>query len=543
MKRQLQVIIIIIALSASSSIILANGKVGPPFDLNLTLKGDETQVIENQNVTLLGDLVIQGDASLKLVNSQIIFTENSGGIWLSGNGRLELENSSVTFNLYSNAGLSATNQSKVVLHNSNIMNKTWCDIHLRYHYHYLVNIFDEASIEATNSSIGTLRLNDNSKAKVENSFIGNLDYNRSDCTITNTTIDIVGFTIQNGSYNCKIRQIKEADNSTSFEISGVPGSIQLKGIKIQYTSFVQSLNSDLTLHDSNIPFIRSDSDTTLLRSTIPQLSAGGNATVEIIDSKVDYLTEGSQGIQRLHVSNSTIGKTEFSLTGEALIESSKIGVWMPSYMLYPNTIRTIRVSDSRFGNFTVDSNTTYVFSNVVIENRTFIIPGFTSFGQTSISGSVEFNGVSPQYGGWYPENIYSVLEREFSVSVQSVGTPLSGVQITLRRGDEVVWSGYSDSSGSVRFNLRFERVRVVDVPGSKPTIDIDNVTTPLNLSVEYGGDSVSRTITLGSGTPIMIGFDALTRTQRETMAGIMVLLLVVAICIVSLRNMSWLRNA
>ncbi len=265
--------------------------------------------------------------------------------------------------------------------------------------------------------------------------------------------------------------------------------------------------------------------------------------MEIIDSKVDYLTEGSQGIQRLHVSNSTIGKTEFSLTGEALIESSKIGVWMPSYMLYPNTVRTIRVSDSRFGNFTVDSNTTYVFSNVVIENRTFIIPGFTSFGQTSISGSVEFNGVSPQYGGWYPENIYSVLEREFSVSVQSWGAPLAGAQLILRRGDVVVWSGFSDSSGLARFNLRFERIRVVGVPGSKPTVDIDNVTTPLNLTVEYGGDSVSRMITLGSGTPIVIGFDALTRSQREEVAGIMVLLLVVAICVVSLRILNGSRVA
>ncbi len=144
----------------------------------------------------------------------------------------------MTFNLYSRSNLTAADQSQVILHDSSIMNKTWCDIHLRYHYHHLVNIIDEASIEATNSSIGHLRLNDNSKANVENSFIGNLDYNRSDCTITNTTIDIVGFTIQNGAYNCKIRQIKEADNSTIFEISGVPGSIQLKGIHIQYTSFV-----------------------------------------------------------------------------------------------------------------------------------------------------------------------------------------------------------------------------------------------------------------------------------------------------------------
>ena len=488
MKRQTTALLLLIPILLTSHITFsARAEIGQTQEpLDLILGGNEVRIIANQNLTINGNLQVADAATLKLVNTHLRFM-NTSQLELSGGGRIELTNSDfsnldITYPLL----LTIRDDSSLSLRNSSILGNTWCPLHLRYHYRYYIEMYDRSKIEASNSSIGNLILFDSSTAQVNGSYIGSLNYYSSKCQITDTTIDILGITITEDSSNLKIKQTGPSiENATHFEVAGVPGELILREIKLLYFTFINAINCTLTVWDSNPSIIMYTGNQTLRieDTTTSTLSLYGNPTVEIFDSSVKWITGATDYIRKIHFRNSTIGTTEFSLREEALIESSRVGRWLSNYLVPPGShTRHMRIIDSVFGNFTVDTNTVYDFENTRVENWTWISPSFSKGEPSYISGEVEFGGLTPISDLVYSDSLYCLVTRQFEVIVLRGGAHQKSAHLELRRGGELVWSGYTDERGSASFNLTFTRIVEIPYQWGVPSIDYDNVTQILDLA-------------------------------------------------------------
>jgi hypothetical protein len=505
---------------------------------DLTLSGNESLLITDRDYTVNGSITIKENASLKLVNTHLDFTQGNWVFQLSGTGHLELINSNINMTIPNS--ITAHDNASIKMQDSEVFKKFWCDIHLRYHYTYGFELKDQSCLIADNSKIGTLS-SGGSTTNVENSFIGYLTQDSADLQLRNTTIDSVMFNLRNGNYSCKLNLGENIKHwSSVLDGGGLPWNMTLDDVRSQIYS-IYAENCTLRVIDSNPYFIycRGESLVSLEDTVTPRLYLLGNASVEISNSSIQSLDGTSARIQRIAVKDSRIDVAEFTLDGEASIEGSSIGGW-DSGFFHSDTTGGVRVNDSVFDNFTIASNTVYELDNVTVYKRAWMQYSFNPLECIHLSGDLKYHGKLQAFDPYSVESIYYRLSREFEVRILRGGEPLESASVELRRGNETLWRGTSDARGVARFNLTFSRVLVVNpVPGQVPLVDTNNMTSALSLVVMDGGDTWSMSAGVFVDTPLLVTFESFSASQRVWIASSFVFVLLLSVFVLCFRLFRW----
>jgi hypothetical protein len=504
----------------------------------LILSGNQSLVITNQDYIVNGSIIIRDNASLKLVNSHLDFTQGNWTFELLDSGHLELDHSDINMTVPYNIG--AHDNSSIKLLNSEVFKQFWCTIHLTYHYTYAINLLDESRLYANNSSIGILNTSKDTVSNIADSFIGELMQCSSSLHLRNTTIAVLEFMLNNGNYSCRLKLSDNIKNwDSKLEGGGIPGNITFDDVGITQTYCLYTVNCTLRLRDSNPDFIvcQGHSEISVEDSVTQSLNIRGNATLDISNSSIKLLDASDATIQSLTIRKSRIGSTTFTLSENAVIEDSQIDKWDSGWYSWIGSTRQVTIKDSSFVNMTINSHTVYSLRNVTVKNDAWIQPDFNEIRPTYISGGLVYGGDLQSFDSYGVDNLFYQVTRGFEVKVLRGGAQLQSASLELRRDNETIWRGTSDYLGESRFNLTFSRIMVVNpIPGQPPLVDTNNMTNTLTLLVRDGGDTRSMTLGVLSSTPLVASFPSLTGTQSAWVAALIILALLVSVVLTLLKT-------
>jgi hypothetical protein len=396
---------------------------------------------------------------------------------------------------------------------------------------YLV-AYDQSLSKVSNSSIKILLIDQKSSAyvQVSNSTINTLALYSGVCVVEKSTVDFAWFPLMSGSYHCKLSLSK---NETMWNIKrdggGIPCDLTLQNTLLR-EFMIFAYNSTLDIRDSNLYSLsvygRSNVSITNCTTNI----YFGNSTVEAVeisDSRIGRLEgEWEAIIKKLFIEKSVIGVVSFTspTIKELYIEESvistvasglgeytrvdrtQVGSWW-SFTGQEGSTRFVEISDSSFGNFTINPQTAYSFRNVTVNGYVWvdysllIEPSF-------IRGDVTIKNESQVYELNLICDAYSRVTREYDVSVTRGGVFLPEAYMELQSGNETIWKGESDSEGKARFNVTYTGTYVVNpVLGQPPLVNEGNMTRTLTLLVKDRGDTAVADLSLLCDTPVKIGFN------------------------------------
>ena len=236
---------------------------------NLLVSNNETLLIENTKYHLIGDLIIKDTAKVIIKNS--IFNQTSStriNIFVFNNSRLVIENSKFIAESENPAKIFVSGNSVVEITNSTLVNskcRIWIWTYNKAHVY-----MDSSIIESPEDS--EIITDDESKAYVKNSSLGRL------VLWGNSFISAQYVTLLNTEFS----GVAIFNNST-FE------AVHLE------TNYIRADEGHkVTIRNSKInSWIRAGDNVELwfTRSSAPELSAGGEAKVWLIDSSVGHIEE------------------------------------------------------------------------------------------------------------------------------------------------------------------------------------------------------------------------------------------------------------
>ena len=174
-------------------------------------------------------------------------------------------------------------------------------------------------------------------------------------------------------------------------------------------------------------------------------------------------------------------------------------------------------------------------ANVAIAERFGFINGYY-VSSLDISGNIVFDS-----GCTYKmSNLNSRVTRTYYIRVTRGSEPVPGANIEVRGANTIISNMVTDAAVYTQFNLeykdRFEIVKFPN-PGGPYTITEFNMTSPVILTVSHSGDIYQKEVGLLTTTPIEVAFPVYTRPQREAMAALfsVALILIAAYAVFSPR--------
>jgi hypothetical protein len=564
-------IIIILAICLStldsfSTILAQPNSASITHDGEIILSSIDSLEINSSNYTQNGNIIIRDNAILRITDS-VLNLSNGSSIELLGNGQLIIDHSKLNL-AGDHAEINALDRSKVRLLDSDVIREFWCTVHQAYHYLTSINMHNDTRLDAENSRMGALMASDRSLSRADNSFIGTLTIDQKTnafVQVSNSSIDILTpqsgtcivekstvhhmlFYLMNSTYTCRLSLDNDLESwNTKKDEGGIPCDLTLQNTNLgEYR--VYAFDSSLEIRDSNPDSIllSGGSNISITHCTTNvRLDGDTTETIEIIDSHIgEFYCDPVATLGKLHIEGSDIRLAELNLGEYTRIEDARVGRWWSAaYYGWEGSTRLVDVSDSNFGNFTINLKTAYTFSNVTIRDRAWIMYSFLNepsyiHGPSYIRGDVTFQNRNQVFEFDLLTDTQYMVTREYDVSVIRGGSPLSSASMELQSGNRTIWRGESDDDGRARFNVTYTGTYVLNqIPGQPPLVNEENMTQTLNLLVKDRGDITTTSISLLCETPVEIGFRSVYPSyQRQWFAILFLLLLVLVTVSVLIRH-------
>lgn len=499
---------LIIALSHAPAQTHADALGTPLVERDLVLTGSMNRTIANTFLTLEGNLVLEDDASLTLVNSTLVLAEvpdTSQTYVLRGRSSLTAIDSNITWSKQGGIRLTENSTARLegthIFHEYQRLNRTL--------YTHGLGLSEGSRLTASNSWIGYLRLTDNASAAVTDSTIGDFSTmsteatNMTGSTILKTTLLYTGNLLQiNGSLTGLHTEFKPrhllTEGAAAYPFTLTQTSIEAPPSLDLTDCTLKAENTTL-----NIVMTWGQSHVSVTGSQVSALYLLQSAWAYVNDTLVDSLTlrEGDFNVQLRGADAGTIHS--FMTTGLNLkTHDSHVGTLNLEFA-YPGSASNIELVNTRVDRLPLSpwGPSPYQFQgSTVLESVTLnadlfgapptVLTGGLSFGENCILAQGTEQGVTE-------------VTRVYKVSVMRGASPGESQPWELARGDQVIREGETDAAGEMVLTLRYRRLYEViedPQPGGPYLSDVNNLTDTVTLRV---GDAAYE-LGLLTETPIRV---------------------------------------
>ena len=511
---------------------------------DITLTGSQVYEVRGGTLRQKGNIFVGDNATLRFVDADLAFlktdVENKQfNFTISGHGHLIMKNSRT--NCTNVNGIDVSGEADVVLENSEAtLFEPW-----GINGNIMVGgftLFGDATIRATDSKIGMIDLRDGSSARATNTLVGRLyEEGKGGYKLNNCTAEYLFFWLQNSTGTVKlsasgfVRHWYSKTDSTGF-----PYDVELSNTTLLKGFYPIYNNSNVRFVDSNLYGVGIwDGGLVIENSTLTEINIDHGTVLEVSNSTIDSIDTWSSVVTSLEISGSRIRSLIFPSQAPTCfmdIRGCDIG---DAYLSFysPNGVKGVLwLRDSRFRNLTLNLGPLEVHAaNVTIAESFGFINGYY-VSSLDISGNIVFDS-----GCTYKmSNLNSRVTRTYDIRVTRGSEPAPGANIEVRGANTTIRNMVTDAAGYTQFNLeykdRFEIVKFPN-PGGPYTITEFNMTSPVILTVSHSGDIYQKEVGLLTTTPIEVAFPVYTRPQREAMAALfsVALILIAAYTILSSR--------
>jgi len=477
---------------------------------DIILRGSETMSLERVNYTQIGHIVVTDNASLRIASSILrlnnseewytITINSSGRLWL-GDSIIEGPNGVRVYmagsaNAYLNVG--------TLFSEGMLCGKT-------PYYSSGFGLGGDSILEAQHSRLGYVRINDNASCNIRDSFVGEFHPDSpvvsvvegSDIESMRLWFTETELVISQGVYG-----YHEYWDSKAFFGKGCIATLRLIDTEVLEPLDIVVMNCSLKLtadlwsvHTSNCSNVRvEDSSLWLLGS------GSGETQIEVENSTIDYLRGYFWDSNASYtIKDSTIEETQITSDSGLVmsIENCAFGYFEAGPDEYDARAH-IEAKDVSFRNFTIllYGQTTYAFENATIEESFQIHGGYWENESSVIRGEIRFG-----------DGLHFTSEKGPSMSITRgynvVISPSSGqgIDLELKRGNETIWRGATDSEGRAAFDVTFVDIFKLVRPyiaGGPSVIDNSNMTDTLTLVASSPEASVEANVGLLTDSPIRL---------------------------------------
>jgi hypothetical protein len=492
---------------------------------DITLTGSRVYEVRGETLRQKGNIFVGDNATLRLVDADLEIlksdVENEQfGFTVSGHGRLIMQNSRINLtNVYS---VDASEDAEVILDGSEaILYKPWGSNGCLMVGGF--TLFGNASIQATDSRIGMIDLRDGSSARATNTLIGGVyEVGKSAFKLDNCTAEYLFFRLENSTGTVKLRAsgfVKHWYSKT--DTTGFPYEGELSNTTLLRGLYLIFDNSTVRFVDSDFYGVGIwDGGLIIENSTITNITIDAGRVFEVRNSTIDSVDTWSSVVPRLELSGSRIRSLIFTTQaptcfidiGGCDIGDADLGYYSPDGLKGICWLR-----DTRFGNLTLNLGPFEAHAvNVTVVERFGFINGYYVSG-LEVSGNIIFDpGCTHKMS-----NLDSKVTRTYDIRVTRGSEPVPGASIEVHGGNATIRGIVTDAGGYAQFDLAFrDRFEIVKFPnpGGPYTIIEFNMTSPVTLTVSYGGDVFEAEVGLLTTTPVEVAFPAYTRAQREAIA-------------------------
>jgi len=482
---------LIIALSQAPAQTHADALGTPLVEGDLVLTGYMNRTIANTFLTLEGNLVLEDDASLTLVNSTLVLAEVpdiSQTYVLRGRSSLTSIDSNITWSKQGGIRLTENSTARLegthIFHEYQRLNRTL--------YTHGLGLSEGSRLTALNSSIGYMRLTDNASAAVTDSTIG--DFSTMSTKATNMT----GSTILKTTLLYTVNHLQINGSLTGLHTEFKPGHLLTEGAAAYPFTLTQTrieAPPSLDLTDCSL-----DAENTVLNVVMTwgqsQVSVSGSqvsvlyllqsAWVDITDTGIDSLTlrEGDFNVQLRAADAGTIHS--FMTTGLNLkTHDSHVGTLKLEFA-YPGSASNIELVNTKVGRLPLSpwGPSPYQFQGSTVLESVTLNADLFGAPPTVITGGLSFGENCTLAHG--TEQGVTEVTRVYKVSVTKGGKPVESQPWGLARGDQVIREGETDAAGEAVLTLRYRRLYEViedPQPGGPYLSDVNNLTDTVTLRV------------------------------------------------------------
>ncbi len=438
---------------------------------DLTLEGGEEYLIENCTYILNGDLRASGNSSLVLRNSELWVHKHS------------------SFPPYGD--LNFTDTSTLIVYNSSIVCPT-----IGYGCTVILLRDSVAIVSYSNVTFVDFNCDDRSRIQIDHSTAGAVYVaSNASCSIKNSDVDIVGPGGQiwgiDPSYpwmnavgrvfpwmNTRVDVINSALKQLSVRALGsrivVNGSVT-KGSNWSPSAFCSGGRW------FNVSLVNSSLGTVLLCTNNSTVTVENNKDLnylEVVNGPANVVN-CSFPILQLENCTSSVDDSVFYGIGilgdsNALLRDSLTNVLDFSDLTGLVKCEGLMANLNLFG---YNINATIIGGLKILEERDNFLP--------------------------HPLP-NSRLNRSYQVFSEASGVAMRDITLTLRRGNDKVWSGKTDASGQASFDLTYYSLWK---PFGRLILDNDNMTATLTLTATSGDQQQVRNVTAESETPIVFSFE------------------------------------
>ncbi len=556
----------------------------------IDLSGSTNTTIVSSNVTVIGRIWLQDDATLKIENSVIkviidpSISSSSDDITLQDRSTLILSNCSLTIkkdlkpNYMVSGSIQLSNSSKLVAEDTIIsctndmgiqcqgssclnMNRvTYAGIPLRSSLHYAIEDYtfenllkefhdgyhlrciDNSTIHLTDSRIGKITTFGNSILTAENSMITYYYESESSekATLTNSIVKMYFLMRYNSSITISEPLEgfhREWDSAQFYHMDESTRGDRIVDSRIDNV-WLALMNCDTKLHETSLKILASHGGTlSITGSSVWLLESGVNTYSKIENSNIEYMLGYSDENLDIAISTSELSnllltskeKMRVSVT-DSNVENSYINHrwWTPKR-------GEINFTRCYLGNmsfaFTVldltpSRLTKMNFDGCLLAGNLVLGPTVAENDQLIISGSLRFGPKISLKNQFEPGQM---VTRVYVINVTKGGYPLSQVPLKLVDGNRTVWEGATDDRGSSSFSLDF--VDKYDSNGGHSY----NMTSSYMLRTEFEGKTFSVAVGLLSDTPIQIVVQDSWRVESSALAASVFILLLAVVGIIARR--------
>jgi hypothetical protein len=430
---------------------------------DLTLEGEEKYLIENCTYILNGTFLAPGNSRLVLRNAELWVKPTDQ--WYSGG----------PFPRYGD--MIFTNSSTLIMYNSSIVGPASGGV-------TFVLLEDSvADVRYSNVTLVKFNCDDRSRILVDHSTAGGVFVaTNASCSIMNSGVD---FLIPGNDHWTSILNFQwlgtraKVVNSTLNSLA-----VRARGSKIEVNG---SMTGETNWDPSTICSGGRWFNVSLLNSTM------GRVMIWVENSTISI--ENSRDLNSLRVVNGSVSVANCSIP---LLQVENCDTTLDDSVF--GGILVIGDSEA-----SIKSSLTEILSLSALTGNVECDRVMT----TSVVGD-HFNatllgGLKILEHGVLEHNLlnYSRLKRVYQVFAEAGGTAMKDVSLTLRNGNDTIWSGNTDASGQASFNLTYYHLWRLGVG----TWADDNMTSSFILSATSGDQQQFRNVTVESDTPMIFSFD------------------------------------
>ena len=482
----------------------------------IVLRGDEVFTISDAVYRQTGDIVVTGNATLRIVNT-LLEIGDAGKYYkfeVSGDGRLEMRNSTT--------GLTITllDRATADIASSSIFYSAYCTIHRTNHTYGGIYAHGSSKVTATGLKIGLLFMYDDASFSLTDSNVTTLSPSGAPSTLRGCDVEDLRLRVEDADLNVttKLKGL-QGHVVISEQVPALPYPVELVDTNLVSGLSLMATNCSVAVRDSvlNLLYATNCSRVAVDDSQLYYLYVWErNEETRVRNSTVDYLNydDSFAGFEQrkgeLTLTNSRLRRAELSfwratslkVEGCALDE---LDLGLPWSRL--NRDSPVVIKDTTVGNFTVAMgegfNLRYDLENVTVnEGIKWEIGAYSANSSATITGTITFTekAGSQRIGR---HDGYSVDTRTNGAEIYAGQEPARGVRVQLLKGNQTLWTGVTDADGKTRFNVTYVDI-LAPVRGEPYYVNKFNATESLTLRVTDGKNQADAQVAFFTSTPIKL---------------------------------------